>query len=313
MLQGIVRSMKDLQIEVNKRRTQTLRHLNTSTNSGWKVHKTAKVNKGNLQQYGATPSYVMEWEGNVEPKQIFPQPLNQGLEYLSKQSGEDMKKVSGVDADLLAQESSSQSGRAIYLKQQQGIVMVQRVLDNFQHTKRLLGKLILSQLGELYSVETATKVLGNAFIAKTFSVPVHEIAQNVTKKRQQDPSYEPTQKESQAVLMVEQWMQSGQQLPVLDNNGELETTVDEDAVGAVVNQVLSDEEITKYDVSVGDAQSTETIKLANYTMLMDFVEKGIPIPPDILIDESLLSPDSKNQIKSAIEAQRQAAQAQGAR
>ena len=306
MLQGIVRSMKCLQLEVNKRRTQALRHLNTSTNSGWKIHKSAKVDEGKLHKYGSSPAFVLKWEGNVEPQQIFPQPMNQGLEYMSKQSSEDMKAVSGINADLLAMEDKSASGRAIYLRQQQGIVMVQRILDNFQHTKRLLGRLILSQLGELYSVETASRVLGEAFIKDNFSVPVHEIAGQVQQKVAQNPNYQPTQEEARAVMQVQEWQAQGQQGPVLDQQGQLVMGVDQDAAGAVINQILLDDEIAKYDVSVGESQSTETVKLANYTMLMDLMEKGIPIPPEILIEESLLSPDSKNQIREAIENARQA-------
>lgn len=301
MLQGIVRSMKSLQLEVNKRRTQALRHLNSSTNSGWKIHKDARVDKNELRKYGATPSFVLEWQGNVEPTQIFPQPLNRGLEYMSKESGEDIKSTSGINADLLAMEDKTASGRAIYLRQQQGIVMVQRILDNFQHTKRLLGKFILSQLGELYSVETAAKVLGDAFIKKNFSIPVHEIAGNVMEKKQQNPQYEPTPEEAQAILQTDAWQKTGQPFPVMDERNEMIMAVDKDAAGAVINKVLVDIDIENYDISVGEAQSTETIKLANYTMLMDLIEKGVPIPPEILIDESMLANESKVAIKQAIE------------
>lgn len=308
MVQGIVRSMKDSQHEINKRRTQELRHLNSTANSGWVGEEGVFLDKEKWAKYGSSPGILLEHKkGMAAPQRIAPAPLSQGHEYLVNQSEQDLKTISGINADLLAMEDKTASGRAIYLRQQQGVVMVQRVLDNFQHTKRLMGKLIVSQLGELYSVETAARVLGDVFIRKNFSVPIHEIAGNVMQKRQQDKQYRPSQKEAQIVLQVEEWTKQGRPVPVMDERGQMVMEIDNDAAGAVINQVLSDEELTKYDVSVGEAQSTETIRMANYSMLMELIEKGIPIPPDILIDESMLSPESKNQIKATIEAQRQAA------
>jgi hypothetical protein len=46
-------------------------------------------------------------------------PLSQGHAQLAEENAQDLKEASGVNPDLLATDSKSQSGRAILLKQRQ--------------------------------------------------------------------------------------------------------------------------------------------------------------------------------------------------
>lgn len=274
MVQGIVRSLKDPQRELNKRRTQELRHLNSSTNSGWLSEKGAWVNKTAVKKFGASPGILLEYKkGAQKPDKIYPQPLSQGHAQLAAENANDIKEISGINADLLALNEKTQSGRAIFLRQKQGLVMIQRILDNFQFTKRMLAKFILSQLGELYSVDTATRVVGQRFIKDNFSVP---------QMREDNP-----------------------ELPVMEETvpgqePQMKMRVDEDSAGKIFNMVLNDTELGKYDVSVGEGAHSETVKYANYLLLMELAEKGVPIPPDILVEESMLGSQSKAKIKQAV-------------
>jgi len=274
MVQGVVRSLKDPQREFNKRRTQELRLLNTSANGGWLSAKGAWVKKSSVKKFGSSPGILLEYkQGFDKPEKIVPTQLSQGHAQLAAENSQDMKELSGINTDLLAMnESKSASGRAIALRQRQGLVMIQRMLDNFGFTQRILGKFLLSQLGELYTVETATRVAGENFITKAFAVP--ELTQSET----------------------------GEEIPVTDASGEMVMTVDNEAVGAVFNEVLNDTSIGKYDVAIGEVANSETVKYSNYLLLTELVEKGFPIPPDVLIDESQLSSGSKEKIKRAIAA-----------
>ncbi|RKY35333.1 MAG: hypothetical protein DRP78_05570 [Candidatus Omnitrophota bacterium] len=270
MSQGIIRNLKDLQRELNKRRTQELVHLNSSTNSGWIVHKNARVNKADLRKKGSSSGYVLEWEGQIEPKQIHPMPLSQGHAQMAAENTNDLKEVSGINADLLAMNEKTQSGRAIHLRQKQGMVMIQVILDNLSRTKKILGRFIMSQLGQIYTVDTATKVCGSAFLQKNFSVPV--MRDNVT--------------------------------PVMEGS-EMKMEVDDEAVAMLFNQILTDLETTKYDIAVGEGSNSETVKYANYMLLMDLIQSGAPIPPDVIIDESMLPAATKEKIKQSMMAAQQ--------
>lgn len=281
-IQGIVRSLVDLQIEYNKRRTQELRHVNSTVNSGWWVAKGALDNKTKtaLRKYGSSPGFIGEYDPaksqGAIPQRIQPAPLPQAHAMLAAENAQDLKEASGVNPDLLANTDSDQSGRAILLKQRQGLVMLQEALDNYADTKKILGRFILSQLGDLFTVETAVKVIGDKYIEKNFTEP--------------------------------QVDQNGQ--PLTDETGQLVTEVNPQKVGIIINTILNDTKLGKYDIAIGEGPYNETIKLANYSMLLDMVEKGIPIPPEVLIDESLIPQDKKERILQAIEAQRQQAQQQ---
>ena len=71
--------------------------------------------------------------------------------------------------------------------------------------------------------------------------------------------------------------------------------------------MLNDPDIADYDISVGEGVSAETVRYANYLMLQEMAGNGIPIPPDVLVEESTLSDTAKNKIKQAIEKMQSAA------
>lgn len=337
MIQGMVRSLIDPQIELNKRRTQELRLLNSSANSGWLTEKGAFVKKAEVKKFGAAPGAILEYnKGKEKPERIKPTPLSAGHHELAAQAGQDLKEISGINADLLAlQEGGQSSGKAIHLRQQQGIVMLQRILDNYGQTKQILARFILSQLGDLYSVDTATRVCGQAFITENFSVPVNEVAQKVQARMASaqatgQPTPPPTPNEKKALQITQQdaaaratalapgappqQAQAPQApQPVVDPTGQLVMVVDDEAVGMVFNKVLTDTEVGKYDVAVGEAANSQTVKYANYLMLQEMASAGIPIPPDVLIEESGLQVSSKKRIIKAIEAAQQAAASQPAK
>lgn len=269
-IQGVVRGLRDLQEEYNKRRTQELRHLNSSISSGTFVPKNCldQQNKNLLKKYGSSPGVSIEFDiektGGFTPDRwrISPAPLSQGHAQLAAENAQDIKEASGVNPDLLANDSQSQSGRAILLKQRQGLVMVQEPLDNYQQTKEIVGRFTLSQLGEIFSIESAMQVLGDGFLNENFKKPVFDINAD----------------------------------PVLEN-GVLKTEPDIETARLMINKVLTDSSIGKYDVTIGEGTFNETIQIANFTTMMDMAKQGIPIPPSVIVEESLLSNGQKEKIQ----------------
>lgn len=293
--QGLVRQIKDPQREYNKRRTQELRHLNSSANSGWLSEEDSWVNADLVKKFGSAPGVDLQYKkGRQKPERITPTPLSQGHAQLAEMATQEIKEPNGINPDLLAmQEGGADSGRAIALRQKQGLVMVQYVFDNFSLTKKIMGRFCLSQLGEVYDIDTAFKVLGEAFIQEHFSVPV---MQPVIDQATGQPVIDPTTRQPA-------------QMPTIDpNTGQTQMQVDEQLAVQTVNAVLNDPDLYKYNVEVGESASNETIKYSNYLTLLDLAGKGIPIPPEILIDESLISTGNKKKIIAAIQ-QAQMAQA----
>lgn len=307
-IQGVVRSIKDLQEEFNKRRTQELRHLNSSANSGFVIEdgQLSPDEEENLRSFGSSPGVVIKRKKNsANLERISPMPLSQGHAQLASENSEDLKEASGVNPDLLASSSQSQSGRAILLKQRQGLVMMQEMLDNFATTKKLVGKFILSHLQEVYTVESAMKVLGDSFIKEAFTVPVTAIIQRGLDKMAEGRDEEVTELEQASML---QYPENSADTPVVDENNQLVPAVDFDEAIQFVNNILSDPEISKYDIAVGEGPFSETVRLSNFLALTDLAQQGVPIPPTTLIEMSLIPDNEKKKIIAQIEAQQLAAQ-----
>lgn len=281
LIQGIVRQLKDLQVELNSSRTLELMHVNTTVNSGYIVPKGAfdDKNKDLIKRLGSSPGIYAEYDtdktgGVVSPDTFRARPAEIPAAHmtLSNERLSEIKEASGVNPNLLANDSESQSGRAILLKQRQGLVMIQEALDNYGETKKLVGRFILSQLGEIFTVESAIQVIGDAFLKENFERPQIDEAGNI----------------------------------VVDDKGQPVLAVDPNEVQMIINKILNDAALGKYDVSIGEGAYSETIKLTNFNMIMDMVKQGIPIPPEMIIEESMLNEAQKKRIINAINASRQA-------
>lgn len=278
LVQGIVHGVKDAQVRHNKASTLMLRHLNTSANSGWLSEEDSWTNREEVRNFGSVPGISLEYkQGRQKPERIFPMPLSAGHAQLTQESAEDIKAQLGINADLLAtQEGSSQSGRAIALRQKQGLIMVQELFDNLSRTRQIAGRFLLSQLGEIYDTETAKRVLGDSFLKKTFP-PM--------------------------MLLNEQ---TGQQEPMAGDDGK-PMEYDADMAEVLIAEVLGGD-LGEYDVNVGESVSSETVKMAQMNELKEFstAYPGL-IPPEIIIEQSMLPVATKEKILQSIK-QAQAAQ-----
>jgi hypothetical protein len=278
LVQGIVHGVKDAQDRHNKASTLMLRHLNTSANSGWLAEEDSWVDREQVRQFGAAPGVNLEYkQGRQKPERVFPMPLSQGHAALTQESAEDIKAQLGINADLLAaQEGGAESGRAIALRQKQGLLMVQELFDNLSRTRQIAGRFLLSQMGEIFDTETAKRVLGDAFLKKNF--PPLMLASPET----------------------------GELQPMPGEDGR-PMEYDKDMAEVAIAEVLSGE-LGKYDVNVGESVSSETIKMAQMAELKEFATAypGM-IPPEVLIEQSQLPQATKEKILESIK-QAQAAQ-----
>jgi len=281
LIQGVVHGVKGAQEKHNKAEMLLLRHLNSSANSGWLSEEDSWVDAELVKQFGTSPAVNLEWKtGKPMPTRIFPTPLSQAHAQVSAESAEAIKAQLGINADLLAtQQGGTDSGRAIALRQKQGLLMVQELFDNLSRTRQIAGRFLLSQLGEIYDTETAMKVLGEAFLLKNFP----------------------------PILLMNPDTQ--QQEPIKDEYGE-PMQYDKEMAGLAIAEVLSGT-LEEYDVSVGEAVASETQRMAN-TMELSEVVKNFPgiVPPQVFIGNSQLPESVKKEILASIQQAQAAAQAQ---
>lgn len=284
LIQGIVHGVKGAQDKHNRAEMLMLRHLNTSANSGWLAEEDSWVDPVKVQNFGASAGINLEYkQGKPKPERITPSPLSQAHAQISVETAESIKAQLGMNSDLIAaQQGAGDSGRAIALRQKQGLLMVQELYDNLTRSRIIAGKFLLSQMGEIYDTETAIKVLGEAFMMKNF--PPVMLA-----------SEDPNQPHAPMTDEYGQPMQYDKQMAEL-------------AIAEVLSGNVGD-----YDVSVGEAVASETQMLAASMELKDFstTYPGL-IPPDVAIRHSQLPAAAKTEILNSIQQAQQAAQAAAA-
>ena len=139
---GVVQNLTGPQQEVNKRRSQALHNLNQTANSGFKVKKILNNYDRHLATFGSTPGVVLDESkagGSIE--RIEPAPLSAGHTASAQLSADDMKEISGANHNLMGQvtENFAESGKAIELRQAQGMKVVEVVFDNFARTQKLMA------------------------------------------------------------------------------------------------------------------------------------------------------------------------------
>jgi hypothetical protein len=277
LIQGLVNGVKGAQEMHNKTEMLMLRHLNSTANSGWLAEEDVWVDRKMVKQFGSTPGVDLEYKrGRPKPERITPSPLSQGHMQLSMDYAESIKAQLGINSDLLAvQQSSGDSGRAIALRQRQGLLMVQELFDNLARSRVIAGRLLLSQLGEIYDTETAMRVLGDGWLKRNFSAP-----------QIKDPNPGPGQ---------------GQPVPMPDRETGRPMPFDREMAETVIAEVLTGE-LDKYDVTVGEAVASDTERMANAAEVKELATTypGL-LPPDILVRYSQLPESAKQEILAAFQ------------
>lgn len=162
---GIIRNLRDPQQEKNKRYSQLLHILNTTAHSGWLIEEKSVTNIIDYKQFGSTPGITLTYKhGFAKPEQLTPKHASEGHAVASQMGSDELKVISGVNADLLGyaqSKSQVESGIAMARRQQQGIVILQSVMDNFNRSQIYLGKLLLEyiQKSGTYSEEEMISIV----------------------------------------------------------------------------------------------------------------------------------------------------------
>jgi hypothetical protein len=205
-----------------------------------------------LENMGSMPGLVVQKPKGTEATRIQSVPSPVAQINREQMASESIRKVSGVNADLMgSQDSKSDSGRQMALRIRQAILVLEKAFVNFRYTKEILGTAIFKIIPSMFNASKVRRILGESFM-----------------------------QENELDL------------------GKLKAFL----------QLVRDGE---YDLTITDSEDSETIRQETFEALMTMAEKGMPVPPDVIMEFSPIS--NKTEIKRRMTeyAQSQAA-AQGA-
>lgn len=161
-VQGIVRQLKDPQMEKNKSKSQTLHILSTQANSGWVGDEDALSIEGwkDLEKMGSKPGITVKKKKGAELREIQPKGPNVGHLQREREADDEFKQISAVNPDLLGMKEGTESGRAISMRIRQAILALVKIFHNYKYSKEIIGKFILQMIPSLFDSQKARRVLG---------------------------------------------------------------------------------------------------------------------------------------------------------
>lgn len=154
---GIVRGIRDIQDDFNKRRSKALHILSTNRIV---MDKGAVDDVEELRQEAARADAVIAKNPGLELRFEKPMAEVQGNFELMQQDDALMQDVSGISGELRGQETSAQSGKAIIAKQEQGSMVTAGIFDNLRMAIQQQGEKQLSLVEQFYTEPKVLRIVG---------------------------------------------------------------------------------------------------------------------------------------------------------
>jgi hypothetical protein len=322
---GALDDIVDLNKEENIHRTQTIRILNQTANSGWITGKKPDVQYENLlKNFGSVPGIVLPKDKYGGLEKIEPNQLPVGHFTMSKQFEQDIKRVSGVDDASQGYETGkSESGRAINLKLQGNRQANEIMFDNFYRSLTIFGNLLMQvqlevQLAnkfynddEIRAIVSESSMIDPKMMAQARHRFTARLGADLPQPQVLPPVTPDTlafikpEDKPQVMQQIQQGVQGAQDYakayPQLAES--FEAVIKADAIEMLLEQLRADKGM--YGVKVTVSPSSPTERMSQFMQMDALMSKyGQLIPPDVFID--LTDLPQKEEIKARLAAAQQA-------
>ena len=141
---GMVSDLKDPQREVNKRMSQALHNLNMGGAASIWAPSGCLVDKSNWELNMSSPGFIGEYNPNFGmPIRQEPAGISTGHVTLAEMATNKIELISGINAELKGYSNGQQSGKAIELKRDQGLMVGEPLFDNFNYSQMIIYQTML--------------------------------------------------------------------------------------------------------------------------------------------------------------------------
>jgi len=314
---GQLDDITSLNQEENIHRTQTVKILNSTANSGFIIKRAINAAKRKLlANFGSVEGVVLEeddYGGKIE--KIAPNRFPNGIFAMGQQFAQDSKAISGIDdATMGIDTGKAESGRAINLRQQQNQVSAEITFNNFFSTMELVGQYLVDmiRLLDFYTDEEILSVITESpLVDKDLMMRVQaKLEAKIGTGLPEPQPLAPIGPEMMQMLKPDdkmrliQTVQDGTEAaakynkmyPMMKKN--YDDMIKHMAAKELIGQLRSGN-LGLYGVKVTTSPTAPTERMLRF-MELDSIASKYPgmIPPDILIDATNLS--NKDEIKDRI-------------
>jgi hypothetical protein len=297
---GVLENIQGAQREENINRTQATRIMQQTSNSGWIVEKILDPAKEKiLKMFGSLPGIVLQkrdYGGNI--KKIEPNQLSVGHIALAERSGQDIKDITLVNNQMQGIDSGrAESGIAIKLKQRQGQMGIEPILDNLDWTLKLVGSMGVEYIRktDVYTDEEIKKIIDESKLIDP------EVMEEAEQRFSISPDVQQPDQNLMAIMTPED------QQKIMSKHDEYAGKLDEnwgsvvrlEAIQMFLEQMRSDDKGI-YGIKVDLSPEAPTVKMANQMELSD-IAAAYPgrIPVGVVIKNSSLT--NKDEIAQEVE------------
>lgn len=154
---GIVRGIRDIQDDLNKRRSKALFVLSTNRVI---ADSNAVEDLEELRREAARPDGVIVKRQGTSVELVKPTTEIQGNFELMQQDESMMQDISGVQSELLGRQTNATSGKAILARQEQGSMVTAGIFDNLRLGIQMQGEKQLALTEQFFSEEKVLRLVG---------------------------------------------------------------------------------------------------------------------------------------------------------
>ncbi len=270
-LQGIIRPLKDMQREKNKRRSQIIQQMGTSMRGGWVGDKGA-VDDVNVLRNSAGYDNIIEKNPGKNLERVSPPPIDNAAVQVEMMFEADMRQV-GMNPDLLGlMNSPSDAGITVQLRQKQGMTALQAIVDGQSLAMKTLGALLCEMILNNFTREKIERIAGPDL-----------------------PFYKNNQDLADLENKVQQLVQSGdiqeaqQEMNLEKLRQEAEKEFWDDWEKARYN--------SRYDCIPDETTNSQTYRMAALFMMTQLQQSGADVPMEVMIELSDIPEKAREQIK----------------
>jgi hypothetical protein len=314
-LHGMVRPLKDLQREKNKRRSNIMAAINTMPHSGWIMDQNAVDDKAVLAQSAGAGKIIVKNPGKTL-EAIRPPDVPMSLIQMETMFDNDIQVV-GNNPDMLGQMSDKGApGVVLQLRQRQGLTSVQELFDSLSEAQRTLGRRLIDMIVRNFSTQKIKRIIGDDFI---FTKQIKELQANLKALQKQvpivpdipmevtpeDESIYQVASDGARQVMEEQKMQERdtmqehavqkqiyavrQQAALIENEiGNLQK--EEEQFWIDFEKV---KETARFDVTIDETIESKTYRASTLMMLTQMKQYGMPVTNEMMLDYMELPKSSK--------------------
>lgn len=157
---GLIRGVRDIQRDVNKRASKNLFHLSAQKTM---VQKGAVDDIEILREESQRPDAIIEYNAGYPPPSTMPEvQLASAHAELMSRGINMIQQISGVTDEQMGRESNATSGKAILARQEQGALTTSRYYENLAFARKTHGMKILVNIEQFMDSERQFRITGKS-------------------------------------------------------------------------------------------------------------------------------------------------------